>query len=166
MRFSIVLAMSLLVASAASAASHKSEKERPAFAFRYVEGRKMALDTFKGTLTKSYVQLRDTTIQFTLPQADLDSIRAVMVGIHFFELQKPPTDWTKLCPVTEPGTLIQIEATLNGRTRKLSWSTDFAECDATNPVWAGLDALRWVIWRSIHKQPEYKALPQLMVVFE
>lgn len=126
----------------------------------------MTLDTYKGTLTKNYVDLSDTTIQFELPPADLDSIRAVMVGIHFFELQKPKTDWSKLCPVTEPGTPITIEATLNGKSRKLSWSTDFAECDATNPVWAGLDALRWVIWRSIHKQPEYKALPQLMVVSE
>jgi len=126
----------------------------------------MTLDTYKGTLTKNYVDVTDTTIQFALPQADLDSIQAVMVAIHFFQLQKPKTDWTKLCPVTEPATQIQIEATLNGRSRKLSWSTDLAECDATNPVWAGLDALRWVIWRSIHKQPEYKALPQLMVVFE
>ena len=163
MRFSIMLAVSLLAASAAPAASLKSEKHEPAFAFIYKEGRKMTLNTYEGTLTKNYLDLGDTTVPFRLPQADLDSIRVVMAGIHFFELQKPSEDWSKLCPVTEPGTRIQIEATLNGKSRKLSWSTDFAECDATNPVWGGLDALRWVIWRSIHKQPEYKALPQLMV---
>lgn len=163
MRIWMMLAAGLLAGSTASAGAQKNESHEPAFAFSYQEGRKMELDTYKGTLTKTYLQMRDTTIQFELPQADLDSIQAVMVAIHFFQLQKPKTDWTKLCPVTEAGTPITIEATLNGKSRKLSWSTDFAECDATNPVWAGLDALRWVIWRSIHKQPEYKALPQLVV---
>jgi len=129
------------------------------FAFRYGDGRGNEIDTYRGTLTKDLVLLRDTTIAFTLSSADLDTIYRELVRIRFFEMREPHPELPNCNETMAPYTTIDLVARLGSKTRSLNWSTEQPCIGRVEGDWRGLHELQALIWRIIRRQPQYQALP-------
>ena len=150
----------LLLAVATTSVSKPSAPTAQHFAFLFETGWGTKLDTYHDTLTKDLVADPDTTIQFVLSQADLDSVRQKMIAIHFFDLPEPHPPFGECQGTMSPNSSTHWMATLGSRTEQLSWDGGEFGCENfSSPEWKGLFALQELIWRIIQRQPAYQALP-------
>lgn len=157
LRIYVAVAALLVCAASAHAASTAkiSAAAKPHFDFLYSTDWGTRVSTYDSTLTKDLILDPDTTIQFVLTKAELDTVFNKLMDIRFFDRSLPGEGWSGNCVKYLPSPMTTIQATVGTDTRRISWR---GQCEGK--FGQGLYELATLIDRMIRRQPQFKALPE------